>query len=119
MSRRPAALLLWAVVGLLWAFTAAAMMTVGVFVLPITLLATWAAARFFRVPGQSGTVLCGFALIPGCIAILNRDGPGTACHTSGITTSCTDEMSPWPWAGGAVVLVVLGVTLIIRARGRW
>jgi hypothetical protein len=106
------------VVGLLWAFTAAAMMSVGVLALPVALLATWLSARYLHVPGRLGAALSGVALIPAYIAILNREGPGTVCHVSGNTTSRTDEMSPWPWAAAAIGLLGAGAVLIVRSVRR-
>jgi hypothetical protein len=103
-----------ALVGLLWAFTAAGIMTIGIFVAPFAAVATWLTVRFVGGRGVWGAALCGVALMPGWIAILNRDGPGNVCHSGLNWESCTEEMSPWPWAAAALVLFAAGVFLTVR-----
>ncbi|WP_188838228.1 hypothetical protein [Flexivirga endophytica] len=50
------------------------------------------------------------------LAWLNRDGPGSVCHTSLQETSCADEWSPWPLGISGVVLLAGGIALTWYVR---
>jgi hypothetical protein len=106
--------LAWAAVGLLWGLTCLSMLTIGIFVLPLAMFAAWYATRQARWTGAVGSALCGVAALPTFVAIMNREGPGTVCHSGPNWTSCSTHASPWPWAAAAVVLFAAGVTLIVR-----
>lgn len=108
----------WALAGLLWAFSAAAILTVGVFAIPPAALATWLTVRHAGTR-LIGAALCGAALLPGYIALLNREGPGTVCHSDATPQTCSDQLSPWPWAFAAVLLFGIGVAVVRHALRRW
>jgi hypothetical protein len=52
------------------------------------------------------------------IALLNRGGPGDVCTTTGTSSACTEEWSPWPFLAVGVALVVSGIVLTRLPRGR-
>jgi hypothetical protein len=108
---------LWASVGAAYAMAFLAAFTIGIFFVPLAiggtvLLACSPGARAAPglVAGPAGPLFY--------VAVLNRDGPGNICHSTGLSTSCTQEWSPWPWVGAGAVLVVLACVLFAWIQRR-
>jgi hypothetical protein len=98
----------WVLVGGSWAFVVASAMTIGIFLLPLAVLLTVVVARWDRSRDGLPGLIAGLGLPLLYIAYLNREGPGTVCHSSATSISCTDEWSPWPFLAFGVALVGLG-----------
>jgi hypothetical protein len=93
-------------------------LTIGPFVLLLTLfLCAFLLWRLDFGWGMAG-LISGAAAPLLYVAWLNRGGPGEVCTGDSRAISCTDEWSPWPFLAVAVVLVVAGVVLFGRQRGR-
>src|ERR1035437_6768445 len=100
--------LAWAVVGAGLCIALLTALTIGIFVLPVTLggmaaLLLWRGSRngsAFGLPAGAGTV-------PLYVSYLNRGGPGNVCATAGTGQSCisadfrSGKSTPhWPgWSG--------------------
>lgn len=111
---------LWFLVGGLASVGFLSILTIGVLLL---LAAGAAAATIFIVPSLRRTQLHASPLILlsisglSCGAFLltwlNREGPGTVCHTTPQETSCGDEWNPWILGPVGVALLAGGVILTI------
>jgi hypothetical protein len=105
------------IAGVACAFTMAAMMTIGIFLLPFVGLGTFLLYRKRAMAGFGWAMLTGVGFIPLLIAFLNREGPGNICHTfRDGGQACTEELSPWPFLAVAFAVVVSGTLLCRRAR---
>jgi MYXO-CTERM domain-containing protein len=106
----------WTVIGAAFALALIGAMTIGIFVLPVAVLATVFTSRhrgsFVGLPG----LVSGAALPLLYVAYLNRQGPGTVCTAIPGGTSCTDEWSPWPWLLVGVALLAVGAIVSRRRR---
>jgi hypothetical protein len=92
-------------------------MTIGVFVLPVALLAGGLLLSRTGMTVSMAGALSGAGAIPLYVSWLNRDGPGFICTPLGDSgESCVDELSPWPWLAAGVVCVAAGVILFSRLR---
>lgn len=109
----------WALVGAGYAFGVLSLLTIGVYVLTLSLVATIVLARSsVRRAGAVG-VVAGLGLPLLYVAYLNRGGPGTVCTSTATETSCVDAMSPWPWTIVGVCLLLAGILVfarMVRAR---
>ena len=104
----------WCVAGAAGCFGVLSLLTVGPFVLLGTLfLSAWLLWRF-NFGWSMGGLLSGAALPVLFVAWLNRDGPGDVCTRTSSSVTCTQEWSPWPFVGAAVVLVVAGLVVFAR-----
>ena len=108
----------WAVVGAAYAFGLLGVLSIGMFVLPCALLATWyLARRRHSLHGVFG-VLSGVGVPLLVLAFLNRHGPGMVCGGM----KCEQQFSPWPWLIAGMLFVLLGaagqVLWAIRHRSR-
>jgi hypothetical protein len=109
---------LWFAAGALLALGIVTAASIGLFVLPVgvvacVLLARRADAREFLWGAVSGA---GAPLL--VVAYVNRHGPGTRCTAlAGGGTDCLDNLNPWPWLVAGVVIVVVGI-VAQRARNR-
>jgi hypothetical protein len=111
--------LLWGLVGAGLSLGVLGAMTIGIFVLPVAILAgallLWRRGMTSPVAGA----LSGAGAIPLYIGWLNRDGPGFICSPTGDSgESCVAQMSPWPWLVVGLALVVAGVVVFSRLRRR-
>jgi hypothetical protein len=102
----------WTLIGASWAFVVASLMTIGVFLVPVAVALTWVVRRWDRDREGLAGLIAGLGVPALYIAYLNREGPGTVCHSSATSTSCTDEWSPWP-------LLVAGLALISTGLIAW
>jgi hypothetical protein len=107
---------LWCLAGAGLSLGVLSILTVGAFVLLVTLgLCGWLLWRLDFGWGMLG-LLSGAAVPVLYVAWLNRDGPGTVCTATATGTTCSDEWSPWPFVALAVVLVVAGLVSFVRFR---
>jgi hypothetical protein len=90
--------------------------SIGLFVLPLPVLATVLLVR--RQPATSGLpgLISGLGVPLLYVAYLNRAGPGTICTTVTGGQECNDEWSPWPWLAVGVILLALGVAVFVRRQ---
>jgi hypothetical protein len=110
------AFLVWGLAGVGLCFGVLSILTVGAFVLLVTLGACgWLLYRWDFGWGMLGLLL-GAAVPLLYVAWLNRDGPGTVCTTEGAVTSCGDQISPWPFVAMALVAAVIGIVSFVRLR---
>jgi hypothetical protein len=106
----------WFFVGALWSLSFISF--IGVITLPIAIVVT--ALLCLRPGPRAGSVaaLSGLAVPFLYVAWLNRSGPGTTCRTfAGGGSECVEHMSPLPWLGIGVVLLLTGIVAsIVRNR---
>ncbi|HET6532026.1 MAG TPA: hypothetical protein VFH03_15655 [Actinoplanes sp.] len=104
----------WAVVGAAYAFGLLGVLSIGIFVLPCAVLATWYLAR--RRESMTGVagVLAGVGVPLLVLAFLHRGGPGVVCD--GMV--CDERLSPWPWLIAGLLFVLLGVAGQVLASHR-
>jgi hypothetical protein len=114
-----AAFLGWCLVGAAWGLSVLSLLTIGPFVLLFTLmLVGWMLWRVDFGWGMAG-IISGAALPVLYVAWTNRGGPGEVCsHIADGGESCTDEWSPWPFLVFALILLVVGLVVFLRQRGR-
>jgi hypothetical protein len=103
----------WFIVGAGYAASLLGAASIGLFLLPLPVLATILLAR--RPHANSGLpgLISGLGIPLLHVAYLNRAGPGTICTTIPAGEACTEESSPWPWLVAAVTLLVLGAAAFI------
>jgi hypothetical protein len=106
----------WSVIGAAYALAAIGAMTIGVFVLPLAVLATVFTGRQRRAAVGLPGLVSGAAFPLLYVAYLNREGPGMVCTATRGGQSCTDEWSPWPWLAIAAALLVAGAIVFVRRR---
>jgi hypothetical protein len=108
----------WCVAGAAGCFGVLSLLTIGPFVLLLTLMLI--GVLLWRVePGWAMAGMISGAAAPGLyVAWLNRDGPGEVCTSTATGTECGDQWSPWPFLVVALVLLVAGVVVFARQRGR-
>ena len=107
-------------VGAAYAFGLLGVLTIGIFVLPVALLATVFLLVGTRrdLRGATGA-LSGVGVPLLVVAVLNRSGPGRVCTTlAGGAQKCEEQTSPWPWLVAAVLFVLLGVAAYILVGER-
>lgn len=99
----------WAAVGAGYAFGILAALSVGVYVLAVTVVATVLLIRSPQASSGLTGIVSGLGLPLLYVAFLNRSGPGTVCTTTPTGgQTCGEEWSPWPWLLAGVVLIVAG-----------
>ena len=110
----------WMAVGAGYALGVLGALTIGLFVLIITVVATILLRRDPRSPAGLPGLVSGLSLPLFYVAYLNRAGPGTICRAIGAGgQECTDEWSPWPWLVIGLLLLLGGFVQFVRAnRGR-
>ena len=82
----------WAAVGAAYTTALLGALSIGIFVLPVAVLATWYLARHDRSAGAVSGGLSGIGLPLLYVAAMNREGPGVVCHGQ----TCGQQWSPWP-----------------------
>jgi hypothetical protein len=107
---------MWTIVGAGFAVGGVGYLSIGLFVLPASLLLTLIVARWRGVTADAIGILSGIALPLFYVAFINRQGPGTVCTSIPGGTSCTDESSPWPWLVTGIVLMAVGLSVFLTRR---
>jgi hypothetical protein len=116
----------WNVIGFIaWMLTGAGYavgilgaLSIGRYVLVITVAATIVlASRTGSRVGLPG-LISGLSLPLFYVAFLNRSGPGTVCTSTATSQSCVDEWSPLPWLAIGIVLMVSGCVWFALANRR-
>jgi hypothetical protein len=110
--------LAWVAVGAGLSFGVLAILSIGVFVLAVTVVATFFLARRSDARAGVAGLVSGFGLPLLYVAFLNRWGPGMICTATATGTSCADQWSPWPWLLIGSALVAVGVAWFIVASAR-
>ena len=107
----------WFLLGVGYVVAVLGALTIGVFVLPVAVVATvTVATRRDATEGIPG-LISGFALPLFYVAYLNRDGPGTVCKVlRDGGRGCSEQWSPWPWIGAGVALLLAGVVVFGNRR---
>jgi hypothetical protein len=103
------------VVGAAFTFGVLGVLSIGIFVLPCAVLATFYLAR--RNPSRRYLtgILSGVGVPLLVVAFLNRGGPAFICSES----TCDQQLSPWPWLLAGVLFVLLGpATYVLSATRR-
>ncbi len=107
---------LWAAVGAGAVVGLLTVLTIGIFVVPVTVilagLLIWRGDRGLAAPG----VVTGLGLPLWYVAYLNRAGPGMVCTQAAAGGSCTQEMSPWPWIAAGLFFVLGGMAICLIKR---
>jgi hypothetical protein len=108
---------LWMLVGGAYAMVIVGAFTIGIFFIPIAVIAT---VLLVRKPSSRRGIpglFAGVALPLFYVAFLNRSGPGMVCTmtrgTFGVGQSCTQELNPWLWLSAGLVLLGAGVAIFI------
>jgi hypothetical protein len=110
--------LAWVAVGAGVSFGVLSILSIGVFVLAVTIVATFFLGRRSDAGAGVAGVVSGFGLPLLYIAFLNRSGPGMVCDTTSTSTSCSDQWSPWPWLLIGSALILVGLAWFIAASRR-
>lgn len=110
----------WLLIGAGYILGLLSILSIGIFILPITMVGTVALAM--RRDTQRGLPgLVSSASLPlFLLTYLNRHGPGTYCTISAHGGSdCTEGLlAPWPLLAVGLLLLVAGVALFRRLRRR-
>src|SRR5437899_173201 len=81
----------WCLVGAAYALAVAGAFTIGIFVLPVAIVATVALASTRRSRIGLPGLIAGPAVLLGYLVYLNRGGPGDVCVSDAVGRSCTQE----------------------------
>ena len=109
----------WLLIGGVYTLSLLTAFTIGVFVLPVAIIATLLLARRHRPADELFGLVAGLGLPVLFVAYLNRDGPGNICTTARDgAQSCTEKWSPWPWLAAGLLLVVTGIVAFVADRRR-
>ncbi len=108
----------WMLVGAGYALSFIGIASVGLFLIPLPVLATVLLARRRQASGGLPGLISGLAVPVLYVAYLNRAGPGTICTAVAGGQECDGEWSPWPWLAVGVILFVLGVAAFIGWQRR-
>jgi hypothetical protein len=102
-------------VGALWTVTLLGALSVGIFVLPVALLATWLLARRNPAWRPRAGLLTGAAPPLLYVAFRNRSGPRLVCTEAAGTVSCAQQSAPWPWLIAGLLFALAGVAVYVLA----
>ncbi len=118
ISRRSwVSFLAWVLVGSAFAMVFLGAFTIGIFFLPVAIIATVLLTR--RPLSRRGLpgLLGGIGLPLFYVAYLNRDGPGMVCtqtrNAFGVGQSCSQEWSPWLWLSAGMLLFIASVVVFM------
>ena len=106
----------WCVMGAGLCLGVLSMLTIGPFVLLVTLILCGLLLSRVEFGWGMGGLLTGSAAPLLYVAWLNRHGPGEVCTRTATSVSCADQWNPWPFVAVATALVVAGVVLYVRNR---
>jgi hypothetical protein len=109
----------WMLTGVGYALGFLSALSIGPYVLLITVVATIVLGTRPRTRVGLPGLVSGLSLPLFYVAFLNRSGPGTICTSTATIHSCVDEWSPWPWFVIGIVLLVSGCVWFAKAsRGQ-
>jgi hypothetical protein len=99
---------LWAIVGV---GLGLGVSVIGLFTVPASLLIAILLLTRTRLRGSAYGVLVGIGIPLLVVAFLNREGPGTVCHSfdGGRGLRCDDLYDPRKWATLGLAFIVAGV----------
>ncbi|MHB8464366.1 MAG: hypothetical protein ACYDH6_23985 [Acidimicrobiales bacterium] len=103
--------------GAFYAFALLSLPSIGLFVLPVPIIATIILARQERALSGAAGLLSGCGLPLLYVAWINRGGPGDVCTPH----SCVQEYNPWAWFAASAVAILAGLIVFIapwRRRSR-
>lgn len=106
----------WLIVGAGYALSLLGAASIGLFVLPLPVLATILLARRQNASSGLPGLISGLGIPLFYVAYVNRAGPGTICTAISGGQDCSDEWSPWPWLAAAVILLGLGLAVFIARQ---
>jgi hypothetical protein len=113
----------WAGVGALLAFSFVSALTIGIFILPFALLASWAILRSSPPRATSFGLVSGAGLV--CLAIGVLNVGSTPCPESGTATVSPGEVEvacggrdALPFLVAGIALTLTGLVLVASARRR-
>ena len=86
------------------------MLTIGLFVLPIPVLATVLLGRHQEARRGTLGLVAGIALPHFYVSVLDHNGPGMICSPIEGGTACTEQTSPWPWFAAGLTFLALGTS---------
>lgn len=109
--------LLWLFVGAGAVLGLVGIASIGVFVRPATVVVLVAAILYSKGRGAAGLLL-GAGLVLLYVAFLHRQGPGEVCASDAVSTTCVDQLNPWPFLAVGAILALLGIGLQALARRR-
>jgi hypothetical protein len=116
-SHRTGWFLAWVLVGVALAFGVLSIASVGIFVLPVAVIAGAVLALRPAARRQLAGAVVGAGLPLLYVAYLNRSGPGTVCTTHAGNQSCVDESNPWVWLTAALAIIAVGAFASFARRG--
>jgi hypothetical protein len=106
----------WLIIGAGYTLSLLGAASIGLFVLPLPVLATILIARRQHASSGLPGLISGLGIPLLYVAYLNRAGPGTICTITSGGQDCTDEWSPWPWLAAAMILLGLGLAAFIARQ---
>jgi hypothetical protein len=110
------AFLWWCVAGAGLCLGVVSLLSIGAFVLLATFMLCGILLWRLEFGWGMAGLLSGAALPMFYLAWVNREGPGEVCHADALSTSCSDETSPWPFVVAGLVLVLAGIVVFVRGR---
>jgi hypothetical protein len=107
----------WVFAGGLTAFAWITGFSIGLFLLPLAVLAIWFVARKSRIWPEILGLVGGLGVVGLVIAAINHEGPGcrTTEEAGGITVTC-GGLDPKPWLVGGLLLLAAAPALYALAR---
>ncbi|MFC5906358.1 hypothetical protein [Streptacidiphilus monticola] len=109
--------LAWYAVGAAALLSLLAILSFGLFLAPVVLVAAVVLARSPRARRGFPGAVAGLGLPLLWVAAANAGGPGEVCTTTATGAVCTEEWSPWPWLAVGLLVTAGGIALsATRAR---
>ena len=107
---------LWAVVGVGFGF---GISVIGLFTIPASVVAAIVLLSRPRLRASAYGVLVGIGVPLLVVAYMNREGPGTVCHSidAGRGVQCDDLYDPRKWGAVGLALVAAGLLAQMFATG--
>lgn len=101
----------WMLVGLLIGLGLLAILTIGIFILPVAGALAVLLLRSQPDARGLGALMVGPAAPLFYIAALNWGGPGWSCWSTSTEQGCTELLTPWPFLAGGIAFLVGGLAL--------
>jgi hypothetical protein len=108
----------WMGVGAGLSFGVLAILSIGIYILAVAIVATVFLARRSEARVGVAGLVSGFGLPLLYVAFLNRSGPGVVCTVTSTSSSCVERWSPWPWLVIGTAILVAGLAWFIAASYR-